>query len=118
MKTCLRTFNPVSGLKSVGRHGLAAAALLAFGLVPLQAKDLTDSYAWAPIAIGAGGWADGMIVSETDPNVRSVRADTGQAYRWDVAANRWLPMIVQNDDGSRIRQGDHSRSFLQDVCPF
>ena len=64
------------------------------------AADLCNSYAWKPITLGAGGWVDGIIVSDSDPNVRFVRDDTGQAYRWDTAVSRWIPMVVQNDDGS------------------
>jgi len=66
----------------------------------LTAADVMDAYEWKPINIGAGGWADGIICSETDPNVRFVRTDTGQYYRWSAADNFWLPMVVQHEDGS------------------
>jgi len=74
--------------------------LLHLTVGPLSAADLTSTYTWKPINIGAGGWADGIIISDTDPNVRFMRDDTGQYYRWSVADNKWLPMVVQNDDGS------------------
>jgi len=64
------------------------------------AADLTSAYTWKPINLGAGGYADGMLISQTDPNVRFVRTDTGQYYRWSVPDQKWLPMVVQNDDGS------------------
>ena len=66
----------------------------------LLAADLCSTYEWKPVCIGAGGTADGIIVSESDPNVRFARVDTGQYYRWSTADDRWLPMVVQNDDGS------------------
>jgi len=59
-----------------------------------------DSYEWKPICLGAGGWGEGIVCSETDPNVRFMRTDTGQLYRWSAKDNFWLPMIVQHDDGS------------------
>jgi photosystem II stability/assembly factor-like uncharacterized protein len=74
--------------------------LLALATSPARGADLADTYTWKPIAIGAGGYADGMIISATDPNVRFLRDDTGQYYRWSAADSRWLPMVVQNDDGS------------------
>jgi len=83
-------------------HTLRLIALTVLLSGNLSAIDLTETYEWKPVAIGAGGFADGLIISETDPNVCFARHDTGQYYRWNTAEDRWLPMVVQNDDGSGL----------------
>jgi len=84
-------------VKALALQLIALSVILA-GQLP--AADLASSYEWKPVCIGAGGYADGFITSDSNPNVRFVRVDTGQFYRWSVADNRWLPMVVQNADGS------------------
>jgi len=79
---------------------IAATALLILCGHPSFAADISSDYIWKPINIGAGGFADGILISQTDPNVRFVRTDTGQYYRWSVEDKAWLPMVVQHDDGS------------------
>ena len=64
------------------------------------AVDLSAQYAWQPVRIGAGGWVCGIIIGAKDANVRFVRDDTGQAYRWDTNRLEWMPLSVQNADGS------------------
>lgn len=109
------------------RAAVAEAAAVAHDVVGRRAgaaNDLSSSYSWKPVRIGAGGWADGILVSDSDPEVRFVRDDTGQAYRWDRARREWMPMCVQNDDGSGfgtsiIREPAHAlaadpRSFALD----
>src|SRR5690349_5684635 len=68
----------------------------------LLLADLSSTYSWQPIRIGGGGWADGIIISQTDPSVRFVRDDTGQAYRWDATKAEWMPLGVKNADGSGL----------------
>jgi len=71
--------------------------------------DISSSYIWQPVRIGAGGWATGVIVSPRDPNVRYVKDDTHQAYRWDASrphGGEWIPMIVHHPDGSGFRPED------------
>ncbi len=75
----------------------AATALVAGGV---SAADLSAQYTWQPIRIGAGGWVCGIIISAGDANVRFVRDDTGQAYRWDTNRLEWMPLSMQNTDGS------------------
>jgi len=86
--------------KTNRKLALGLFCLLLLGVGPVLAADVMDTYEWKPIHLGAGGWAEGIVCSETDPNVRFVRTDTGQFYRWSVADKMWLPMIVQNTDGS------------------
>ena len=62
--------------------------------------DLSATYSWQPIRIGAGGFACGIVVHPLDANARYLNDDTGQTYRWDTSKSEWLPMIVRNDDGT------------------
>ena len=57
-----------------------------------QDRDLTANYLWKSVRIGAGGWVTGMVLHPLDPNVRYLRTDVGNAYRWDTATQSWLPM--------------------------
>ncbi|MGO9339122.1 MAG: hypothetical protein ACLPY1_16630 [Terracidiphilus sp.] len=43
--------------------------------------------------IVGGGFVDGVIFHPTASGVRYARTDMGSAYRWDVSANRWQPML-------------------------
>jgi hypothetical protein len=49
-----------SSMKAFPNRQLAWAlfCLLALGAAQTQGKDVTDTYTWAPIALGAGGWVD------------------------------------------------------------
>lgn len=77
-------------------------ALLAAGIAVLlcsvasvaEAADLSASYVWKPVRIGAGGWMRGMVVHSTDPNVRYARGDVDNFYRWDAARSTWVPLKV------------------------
>jgi hypothetical protein len=77
------------------------------GLTPLassaQATDISSTYQWKPVKIGGGGWVVGMVIHPLDPTVRYTRTDVGNAYRWDVPTQQWLPMRVSNSDGSGVQ---------------
>jgi hypothetical protein len=82
---------------------LVTIVITASALSPrVRGADLTGSYVWNPVSIGAGGWVTGFVVHPLDPAVRYCRTDVGNAYRWDAAANRWAPMLVVRDDGGGI----------------
>lgn len=59
-----------------------------------NAADLTSSYSWNPVRIGAGGFVTGIVVHPQNASVRYCRTDVGNAYRWD--GSEWRPMIVRN----------------------
>jgi hypothetical protein len=67
---------------------LVTIVMTASALSPrVRGADLTGSYVWNPVSIGAGGWVTGFVVHPLDPAVRYRRTDVGNAYRWDAAAN-------------------------------
>src|SRR5262249_35031384 len=67
-----------------------------------RAADLSGTYAWNPVSVGAGGWVTGFVTHPLDANVRYCRTDVGNTYRWDNTAAKWMPMIVRNPDGSGV----------------
>ena len=80
------------------RIALAALALVApFGAaqIPAQAADLSSSYSWQPVRLGAGGYVTGFVTHPLDANKRYARTDVGNAYRWDTSKSEWIPMLVR-----------------------
>ena len=55
-------------------------------------------YQWQNVTVGAGGFAPNIIYSPVEKGLAYLRTDMGGAYRWDSAANRWIPL----QDGMRI----------------
>ena len=80
---------------------IAAATL---GTLPASSQqtpiDLTRSYTWRPIRIGAGGWVVGFVTHPLNANIRYARTDVGNAYSWDSSKDEWIPIKVVNDDGT------------------
>jgi hypothetical protein len=56
-----------------------------------QDQDLSANYTWAPVQIGAGGWMRGMAISPSDPTRMYARGDVENLYRWNNAAQTWVP---------------------------
>lgn len=80
---------------------MAVFAVFAMGGTPgLHAADLSSTYAWNSVRIGAGGLLTGFVTHPLNANIRYCRTDVGNAYRWDSAANEWVPMVVRNADGT------------------
>ncbi len=67
------------------------------GLQPTRAfaQDLTASYTWKPVRLGAGGFVTGFITHPQNSAVRYCRTDVGNAYRWDNGNSVWVPMVVK-----------------------
>jgi len=47
---------------------------------------------WNSIAIGAGGFVDGIVFSPAQKGLAYARTDVGGFYRWDDANSRWIPL--------------------------
>jgi hypothetical protein len=52
----------------------------------------TGPYVWKSVTIRGGGFVDGIIFSQLEPDLIYARTDMGGAYRWDVAMNGWVPL--------------------------
>jgi hypothetical protein len=87
---------------SVVRLLVVFAVLAMGGIHELHAADLSSSYAWNSVRIGAGGYVTGFVTHPLNANVRYCRTDVGNAYRWDNTLGEWMPMIVRNADGTGL----------------
>jgi len=81
---------------------LAIAALFIPVLCRAQDQDLSAQYTWAPVKIGAGGWMRGMAVSPSDPTRMYARGDVENLYRWNNAAQTWVPTKLASAFPSNI----------------
>ncbi|MGA7522682.1 MAG: hypothetical protein WBW84_09370 [Acidobacteriaceae bacterium] len=62
--------------------------------LPLRAQRPPEQhYTWKSVQIVGGGFVDGVIFHPTVAGLRYARTDIGGAYRWDDAAQRWLPLL-------------------------
>ncbi len=77
--------------------------LQAAGLAPLMGAPLPlawsaaqaagGSYDWCSVPFGAGGFVDGFLFHPKVAGLLYARTDIGGAYRFDPAANRWVPLL-------------------------
>jgi len=44
-----------------------------------------------------------MVIHPLDPTIRYARTDVGNAYRWDVPTQQWIPMRVSSPDGTGVQ---------------
>jgi len=51
-----------------------------------------QSYSWRAVAMGGGGFVDGIVFHPTAKDVMYVRTDVGGAYRWDDQKQEWIPL--------------------------
>ena len=107
-----------------------------------------EPYAWRNVVIGGGGFVTGIITHPRQRNLMYARTDVGGAYRWDDAAQRWIPLTdgigdmdftgieslaVDPADTNRVylaagiysrgkaailRSADQGRTWLQTDVPF
>ena len=61
--------------------------------LPLAASaQPAQSYVWRAVAMGGGGFVDGIVVHPTEKNLMYARTDVGGAYRWDDKKQEWIPL--------------------------
>jgi xyloglucan-specific exo-beta-1,4-glucanase len=59
----------------------------------LPSHTIAQTYKWSNVAIGGGGFVDGIIISKTVPNLMYARTDVGGAYKWDATSGTWKPLL-------------------------
>lgn len=62
------------------------------GIGLAQARDNDGPYVWKSVAIGGGGFVTGVTFHPREKGLAYARTDVGGAYRWDHAAQRWIPL--------------------------
>jgi hypothetical protein len=72
---------------------IASLSLLAAPSLRAQDTDLTATYQWKPVEIGAGGWMRGLAVAPTG-TAAYARGDVDEVYRWSSAAGQWYPTKI------------------------
>jgi photosystem II stability/assembly factor-like uncharacterized protein len=128
--------------------GVVVLVLLGLrGTLPAQALS-SEPYAWRNVVIGGGGFVTGIITHPRQNGLMYARTDVGGAYRWDAAAQRWIPLTdgigdvdftgieslaVDPSDPSRVylaagiysrgkaailRSADQGRTWLHTDVPF
>ena len=71
--------------------------------VPRENPELGPSsgpYAWRNVVVLGGGFVTGIEFSRAEADLIYARTDVGGAYRWDAAADRWIPItdwVGRND---------------------
>jgi uncharacterized protein (TIGR03437 family) len=66
-------------------------AILATLSVAAQAQ--TSTFAWKSVDIQGMGYVTGLVIHPLAPHDIYIRTDVGGAYRYDRAAERWLPLM-------------------------
>ena len=51
-----------------------------------------QSYVWRNVAIGGGGFVDGIVFHQGAKNLMYARTDVGGAYRWDDKRKEWIAL--------------------------
>jgi photosystem II stability/assembly factor-like uncharacterized protein len=100
----------------VSQWPLAAAAQSPVGEPPPA-----HPYVWRAVAMGGGGFVDGIVFHPAEKNLMYARTDVGGAYRWDdkkqewVALNDWLSPAEGNFTGIEsigLDPSDPNRLYL------
>ena len=74
-------------------RSLACALLMSSSLAWAAAPPAQAPYAWKSVAIGGGGFVDGLVFHPAASGVVYARTDMGGAYRRDPGAPRWRPLL-------------------------
>jgi len=60
--------------------------------VSLPASPVAEPYHWQSVTIVAGGYVPGIVFSPAERDLYYCRTDIGSAYRWEAAAQQWIPL--------------------------
>lgn len=59
---------------------------------PSDGDPPSQAYVWRNVTMGGGGFVAGIVVHPGATNLMYARTDVGGAYRWDDAAQQWIPL--------------------------
>ena len=95
--------------------------LLALTLLAPLSGATAENYTWRNVAIGGGGFVTGVVFHPTERGLAYARTDVGGAYRWDDAAQTWVPLLdglgqadwnLQGVESLAVDPADPSRVYL------
>ena len=69
------------------------AAVLAVAGPAVCAQPEAAPYSWASVPFGGGGFVDGFLYHPKQQGILYARTDVGGMYRFDYAAQRWIPLM-------------------------
>ena len=72
---------------------LKHALISVFITLSISQATFSQTTNWGHVAIGGGGFVDGILISKTNPKVMYSRTDVGGAYRWDSINTKWVQML-------------------------
>lgn len=77
------------------------AAILALNASCAIAQTSAQPYSWSTVPWHGGGFVDGFLYHPTEKGLLYARTDVGGMYRYDRAAQRWIPLMdgFGHDDG-------------------
>src|ERR1019366_10030787 len=64
-----------------------------FAIISFTAQAQTPAFAWESVNLQGMGYVTGLVIHPLPPHDIYVRTDVGGAYRYDRAAERWLPLM-------------------------
>src|SRR5579862_8056891 len=86
---------------------LLAGAAAQVGLAQ-RASVRVSGYDWRPVRIVAGGYVPSIIAHPTEPGLIYLRTDIGGVYRWNPAANLWIPLLDSESPANYNLMGPES----------
>ena len=105
------------------RLPLLALGVCALGSLAAAATQPVDSvpYTFRNVQIRGGGFVSGLVFHPAERGLAYARTDVGGAYRWDAAAERWIPLTdslgmddwhLTGIDGIALDPADPTRVYL------
>src|SRR6185503_9652445 len=121
MKT-LKIVRPVTIILVVGMLAGLMGTTFSTRVAAAPAAAPSQAYTFKSVVTGtSGGYTPGIIFNQTEPNLIYARTDIGGAYRWNEAAQSWIPLLhwVNTDnwndtgvDGLATDPADPNRLYI------
>lgn len=79
------------------------------------------AYKWSNVPLGANGFITGIVIHPTEPDLVYCRTDVGGCYKYDMEAERWLPLndsfgqdlqSLYQIDGIALDASDPNRVYI------